>query len=61
MERRRRMERAKRYWNAEGVWNARRTNGTPQALACSLAPLERAKRNWNNLELSGTIWNAAGF
>ena len=25
-----------------------------------LQPLERAKRKWNHLELSGTIWNAAG-
>ena len=23
-----------------------------------LRPLERAKRKWNHLELSGTIWNA---
>ena len=48
------MERAKRYWNAEGVWNARRANGTPQALACSLAPLERPKGYWN----SRRLWNA---
>ena len=32
------------------LWNARSASGTPQAL-------ERAKRNLNNLELSGTIWN----
>ena len=48
-------------WNAAGFSLLLGASGTPEGLLEQPQALERAKRNWNNLELSGTIWNAAGF